>query len=164
MTMSMGTAQTLQIELIAPKSDLAYFDQQSVQLGTLPTPLEAWSLIMRDPLPFVAIAFRIWAAISALFGVKQIGTFGDGVPSQVQVGDRLDFFTVETVNETVLSLSVRGCHMDVLTCVTSVAGMLTITSSVKAHDWFGRCFMVPVAPAHKLIVWAIMRRLKRKQG
>ena len=43
--------QTAQIELVALRDELDFFDQQSVRLSEPLTPLEAWSRIMADPLP-----------------------------------------------------------------------------------------------------------------
>lgn len=126
--------QTAQIELVAPRGELDFFDQQSVGLPQSLTPLEAWSRIMADPLPLLGLAFRVRDAISARFGVKRIGGFTGEVRGFVQEGDKLDFFLVETVNDEVLTLSARDRHLDVLTCVTSVENTLTITSSVKVHN------------------------------
>lgn len=152
--------QTAQIELVAPRGELDFFDQQSVRLSEKRTPLEAWSRIMEEPLPLLGLAFRVCDAISARFGVKRIGGFSDEVRGFVQEGDKLDFFLVETLNDEVLTLSVRDRHLDVRTCVTSVENTVTITSSVKVHNRFGWFYMLPVRPAHKLIVWVMLRRLK----
>ena len=151
--------QTAQIELVALRDELDFFDQLSVRLSEPLTPLEAWSRIMADPLPLLGLAFRVRDAISARFGVKRIGGFSGEVRGFVQEGDTLDFFLVETVNDAVLTLSARDRHLDVLTCVTSVENTLTITSSVKVHNRFGWFYMLPVRPAHRLIVWAMLRRL-----
>ncbi|WP_299413069.1 DUF2867 domain-containing protein [uncultured Sulfitobacter sp.] len=152
---------TGQIELVAPRERLDYFDQRSVELPAAVTPIEAWRVIMADPLPLLGLAFRLRDAISARFGVKRIGGFSGEVRGFVQEGDRLDFFLVETATDNVLSLSARDRHLDVLTCITSVERTLTITSSVKVHNLFGRAYMVVVGPAHKLIVSAMLRRLRR---
>ena len=72
----------------------------------------------------------------------------------------LDFFLVEHVSDDVLSLSERDTHLDVLTCISVSGHELTITSSVQIHNTFGRLYMLPVAPAHKLIVRSFPRRLQ----
>lgn len=162
MSRAMGTITTAQIELIAPRGELHFFDQHSEHLGQPVTPLEAWGHIMADPLPLLGRAFRVRDAVAASFGMKRLGGFSSTMPGFVQVGDKLDFFRVETLSDTVLSLSERDRHRDVLTCVTSVDTTLTITSSVKVHNGFGRIYMLPVGPAHKLIVRAMLRRLRRK--
>ncbi len=152
----------VQIELVAAREKLNFFDQQSVELPHSMTALEAWNHIMADPLPFMGLAFKVRDAIAARFGVKRIGGFSGKKAGFVQVGDKLDFFLVETLTDKVLSLSERDKHLDVLTCVTCVENTLTITSSVKVHNRFGRLYMLPVAPAHRLIVRVMLRRLSRK--
>lgn len=153
-----------QIQLLAPLAELDFFDSQSVQLGKTISPLEAWMLMMSRPLPLLNLAFRARDAISSKFGVRRIGGFTErrrNVDLAVlEPGQMLDFFLIETVNEDVLTLSVRDRHLDVITCVSSAANELTITSSVKTHNAFGRAYMLPVAPAHKLIVRLFLRRLK----
>jgi hypothetical protein len=159
MSTSMGTIITAQIELVAPRAELHFFDQQSVQLAQPLTPLAAWTQMMAKPLPLMALAFSIRDAISARFGIKRIGGFSGITPGFVQAGDKLDFFRVETVTDTVLSLSERDRHLDVLTCLTTIDKTLTITTSVKVHNHFGRIYMIPVGPAHTLIARAMLRRL-----
>ncbi|MDG1069206.1 MAG: DUF2867 domain-containing protein [Sulfitobacter sp.] len=164
MTNSLTTIQPTQIELVAPKAELNFFDQQSVELETPMTPLQVWTFLMKNPLPMIGFAFKVRDAISKWFGVKEIGGFSGHIPEFVQTGDKLDFFLVETVNDTVLTLSARDRHLDTVTCVTTSAGSLTITSSVKVHNRFGWFYMLAVGPAHKLIVRSILKRLKRELG
>ena len=51
--------------LVAPRDQLALLDSQSVILPRRITPLRAWRRIMAQPLPGLALAFRIRDAISA---------------------------------------------------------------------------------------------------
>ena len=148
------------IQTLAPIAELDFFDRQSVLLAKPVGPLEAWGSIMSRPSPVLNVAFRIRDAISSMFNVKRIGGFSTSFPKTVEVGDMLDFFLVEHVSEDVLSLSERDSHLDVLTCISVVGNELTITSSVKIHNTFGRLYMLPVAPAHKLIVQSFLRRLQ----
>ena len=80
----------------------------------------------------------------------------------MQAGDYLDFFLVEHSAPEVLVLTERDRHLDVMTCVSMADRVLTITSSVVTHNTFGRLYMLPVGPAHKLIVNNYLKRLKRK--
>lgn len=116
----------------------------------------------RHPLPGMALAFRIRDAISARFGVKRIGGFSPPQDQIPKVGERLDFFLVERLEPEILTLSERDRHLDVLTCITTHGQHLTITSSVKVHNWFGRLYMVPVGLAHRVIVSLMLSRLKRE--
>ncbi|WP_054008999.1 DUF2867 domain-containing protein [Cypionkella psychrotolerans] len=148
-------------QLIGPRATLVYLDSQNVTLPAPITALEAWRLAMAKPLPGMRLAFWLRDAISARFGVARIGGFSGAVVGAPQVGDHLDFFLIEHIDDQVLSLTARDRHLDVMTCVTVEGTQLAITASVVTHNWFGRLYMIPVAPAHRLIVWAMLRRLRQ---
>ncbi len=131
---------------------LDFFDQQSVQLSKNITALEAWGIITANPMPMLKLAFGVRDNISSMFGVKKIGGFFGDIPKSVKVGQKLDFFLVEYISPDVLTLTVRDRHLDVMTCISVHKEALTITSSVKTHNFFGRIYMIPVAPAHRFIV------------
>lgn len=126
------------------------------------TAISAWKLIMADPLPFPGLAFKIRDAVSKHFGAKRIGGFSGPARRDPQVGDHLDFFLVERAEPCMLTLTARDRHLDVLRCITTFDQRLTITSSVITHNSFGRAYMIPGAPAPRLIVWAMLRRLDRR--
>lgn len=149
-------------DLAAPRAALHFYHSSSTELREPMTALDAWNRIMERPLPGIALAFWIRDAISAQFGVKRIGGFTRRRVSQAQVGEKLDFFLIERIAPDMLTLSERDRHLDVVTCVTTTNQRLTITSSVKLHNLFGRIYMIPVAPAHRLIVWAMLRRLSQR--
>ncbi len=147
--------------LVGPRETLAYYDSRSLDLPLALTPLAAWNLLMERPLPLLKSAFWLRDAISARFGVKKIGGFTGRRRDHVAVGDHLDFFLVEGVFPEALLLTERDRHLDVMTCVSVKNRRLTITSSVMVHNWFGRLYMLPVGPAHKLIVHTMLARLQR---
>lgn len=151
----------LHAQLVAPRADLAYLDCQTIALPAPVTPLQAWRMAMATPLPGMRLAFWIRDAISARFGVARIGGFSGAQPVQPRVGDKLDFFLIEAISDSVLTLTARDRHLDVMTCITSAGCDLAITASVITHNRFGRAYMLPVAPAHKLIVWLTLRRIRR---
>jgi hypothetical protein len=144
--------------LVAARAQLAYMDCQSVRLPQPITSLQAWRQVMAQPLPGMKTAFWLRDAISAHFGVARIGGFSGAVADAPQVGDKLDFFLIAHLSDTVLTLTARDRHLDVMICITTDADRLAITSSVVTHNWFGRAYMMPVGPAHRLIVWATLRR------
>ena len=152
----------MQPDLVAPRETLDFYDARGIDLPHPMTALEGWTMAMRQPLPGVALAFRIRDAISARFGVKRIGGFSGRQDQAPKVGDKLDFFVVERIAPEILTLSERDRHLDVVTCITTYDQRLTITSSVKVHNGFGRLYMIPVAPAHRLIVTTILRRIRRE--
>ena len=152
----------MQADLVAPREELDFYDARGIDLPRPMTALEAWNIAMRKPLPGVALAFRIRDAISSLFGVKRIGGFSGQQNRTPIVGDKLDFFLVERNEPECLTLSERDRHLEVVTCITTHGQRLTITSSVKVHNGFGKVYMIPVAPAHKLIVSTMLRRMQRE--
>lgn len=162
---SLARAATARIQIVAPKTELAFLDSQFIDLARPVTPLEAWELMHQHPLPGLSLAFWLRDHISALFGVRRIGGITGRIRGadghQLQVGDKLDFFVIETLTDNSLTLTVRDRHLDVMTCVTTAHGMLTVTSSVKTHNLFGRIYMLPVRPAHKLIVALSLKRLRQ---
>ena len=148
--------------LVAPRAALRYFDRQMITLPCAMSPLEAWNAIMAAPLPGMALAFRIRDSISARFGVTRIGGFSGQRVTQAAPGDRLDFFLVEGSTEHELALTARDRHLDVMISIETAGPQLSITASVITHSGFGRAYMVPVAPAHRLIVRLMLKRLQRR--
>ncbi|MBC7737836.1 MAG: DUF2867 domain-containing protein [Candidatus Saccharibacteria bacterium] len=146
-------------DLVGPKDQLAFLNSQSVLLPQPITALEAWRRIMARPLPGLGIAFALRDAISARFGVKRIGGFSGDLVELPQVGGHLDFFLIERLEENMMTLTARDRHLDVMICIEIIGSKLTITASVVTHNLFGRLYMIPVAPAHRLIVWLQLRRL-----
>ena len=153
---------TAPVHTLRPLPELDYHDSRSVLLPVQITALQAWNLMTAEQGPLMRLAFRTRDGISSLFGVKRIGGFSGTRREAVQAGDYLDFFRVEYSAPEVLVLTERDRHLDVMTCVSLVDRELTITSSVVTHNTFGRLYMLPVGPAHKLIVNSYLKRLKRK--
>ncbi|MFD2208022.1 DUF2867 domain-containing protein [Kiloniella antarctica] len=158
------TYKKTNIHIVAPVEELDFFDTQFVSLSKEIRTIEAWRMIASNPPRMLKLAFLLRDKVSAFFGVQRINGFSGGCPDQVQVKDQLDFFVVEYISDTVLTLTVRDKHLDVMTCITTDHERLTITSSVKTHNAFGRVYMIPVAPAHRLIVSKDLKRVKQEIG
>lgn len=147
------------ILILAPPAQLHYFDSQSATAEDNYTPLGAWNAIMAHPLPLMTAAFWVRDQISRVFGVRKIGGFSGKSVEFVKVGDHLDFFVVEHVDDQALVLTERDRHLDVMTCVSCKGPQVTITSSVVVHNLFGRAYMIPVGIAHRWIVRRMLSRL-----
>lgn len=152
-------------DLVAPRPDW-----MAAQSAPLPRPMDAyavWRAIAARPLPGLGLAMRIRDVVSGWFGVQPLevraGWPAGGWPDNPRPGDRLDFFTVERTGPDILTLAARDRHLDTITCITTDnrdgAGRVTVTSSVVWHNRFGRIYMLPVAPAHRVIVRLMLRRL-----
>jgi len=144
-------------------------DYLHVAKTTLPETIDAlsvWNRAMAQPLPGMGLAFWLRDAISARFGVAPIGGFSGLPRDEVRPGARLDFFLVEEALPERLLLTARDRHLDVMTCLTATpcaAGTeVAITSSVITHNRFGKAYMVPVGPAHRLIVALMLRGLRHR--
>lgn len=148
------------IRTLKPVSKLYYFDQQDVLLPRKMTALTAWNTIMSGSQPFLKFAFQIRDAVSSVFGVKRIGGFSGVSVDQVSVGQYLDFFLVEHVDDACLVLTERDRHLDVMTCISIADETLSVTSSVCVHNLFGRVYMLPVGLAHPWIVRSMFKRLQ----
>ncbi len=142
--------------------DLDDYDRRSIQISKPITALEAWNFMTAEPSLLMRLAFGIRDAISALFGVKRIGGFSGKPKQAAAAGDKLDFFLVEHSADDMLVLTARDRHLDVMICISVIDRMLSVTSSVVIHNLFGRIYMLPVGPVHRLIVDRDMRRVKRK--
>ncbi|WP_424978916.1 DUF2867 domain-containing protein [Leisingera sp. S232] len=159
---SLARAATARIQVLAPAGELDFLDTQSLVLPVPVTPLEAWNIIHKQPLPGLKLAFWLRDAMSALFGVKRVGGFSGQQRADVKTGDMLDFFLVEAASDQLLTLTARDRHLDVMTCVCCNSGVLSLTTSVVTHTLFGRIYMLPVRPAHKLIVSQSLKRLQKE--
>ena len=149
------------VNVLGPVSELNYFDTQAVSLERELSPLEAWNTVMSHPQPLLKVAFRIRDAVSSLFGVKRIGGFSGKRTECVETGDYLDFFLVEHTDADALVLTERDRHLDVMTCISTEGATVSITSSVRVHNFYGHLYMIPVGVAHRWIVRAMLKRLKR---
>lgn len=149
------------IRTLRPPAELNYYDTRSVSLPVAVTPLEAWNIMTAEPGLLLRLAFKTRDAISALFGVKRIDGFSGRQRTSVEVGDHLDFFLVEDCAPDSLVLTARDRHLDVMICLSIADRVLTVTASVVTHNRFGRVYMLPVGPAHKLIVNGNLKRVKQ---
>lgn len=150
------------IRILKPVSKLYYYDRQDTLLPQKMTALTAWNMIVSDPQPFLGFAFRVRDAVSSVFGVKRIGGFSGEPVDHVSVGQHLDFFLVEHVDDDCLVLTERDRHLDVMTCISIQGETLSVTSSVCVHNLFGRAYMIPVGIAHKWIVRNMFKRLHKR--
>ena len=149
------------LRTLRPLSELDYYDCRSLPIPAGLSALEAWNLMTAHPGGLMRLAVKVRDAISARFGVQRIGGFSGHRRDAVQAGDRLDFFLVEHSAPDLLILTERDRHLDVMICVSTGDHLLAVTASVVTHNVFGRIYMLPVGPVHRLIVASYLRRLKQ---
>lgn len=130
------------------------------------TAFEAYCQMTDNSSWLLKSAFWLRDRISSLAGVKSIGGFvGSRPETPPQTGGKLDFFDVLSISEDKLFLSSNDRHLSVLAAImldspVASARKLTITTSVKTHNFFGTLYMLPVAPAHEVIVQRMLEKVK----
>ena len=151
--------------LIAAFDSLNYYhkDETMVALGL--SAYEAYCEITKDTPFLVRSAFFIRDKISALAGVKKIKGFSNIKPTQVpKIGEYLDFFMVEHISKDEIALTSRDKHLSVMIFIQmkkmdNEKQKLTLVASVINHNFFGYLYMLPVAPAHKIIVASTLKKV-----
>jgi hypothetical protein len=149
--------------IVAPQERLNFLHFGKTNVPGIHSATDVWRLAMAKPIPGLRLAFWLRDAISSRFGVARIDGFS-GKAQTIAKGEKLDFFRVEDLQDDAMVLTARDRHLDVMICVTATpAGLATdvgITASVITHNAFGRVYMLPVGPAHKLIVRAMLGRMR----
>jgi len=112
-------------------------------------------------------AFGIRDRCCTLFGLQSIGGFSGTAPaSAIAPGNKLDFFDVQKVSDEELVLSSSDKHLVVIVALNLAPAKdgkrtLSVTTTVKTHNLLGKLYMLPVKPAHGIIVRKMLDRLKR---
>lgn len=125
---------------------------------------------------WVNMAMTIRNKVVLAFGLKDLGTLpplDPTLPSAAyQPGDQVGIFKLlqNTPDEALLGDSDK--HLDVVVSLhvgpssnadTAVPGsatcVLTVSTVVHVHNRLGRLYMLPVTPAHRVIVPTMLRRL-----
>ncbi|MDR2314918.1 MAG: DUF2867 domain-containing protein [Pseudomonas sp.] len=148
-------------QLVAAKADLDFLHSDSIQLTAPMTALQAYCAMTSDVPGWLAKAFRIRDFISRRFNVADIHGFASQDPAHVPaVGERLDFFTVEAISEQQLVLTSRDTHLAVMVCMDVWERHMSVTTSVRCFNAFGRLYMLPVGLAHGPIVKRMLRNIE----
>lgn len=148
-------------QLVAAQADLDFLHSDSVQLTASMTALQAYCAMTSDVPGWLAKAFRLRDFISRRFNVADIHGFSPRDPARVSAaGERLDFFTIEAISDQQLVLTSRDTHLAVMVCMDVDGQRLSVTTSVKCFNTFGRLYMLPVGLAHGAIVRRMLRNIK----
>lgn len=156
--------------LVDEAARLDFLHCDAVQVRGPLSVLQAYCAMTSDIPAWLSSAFRIRDFISRRFNVADIHGFSHRTPDTVpKVGEQLDFFTVEGISEHQLVLTARDTHLAVMVCMDltptrdadaeGAAMRLSVTTSVKRYNVFGRLYMLPVAPTHGPIVKRMLRNV-----
>jgi len=130
-----------------------------------PTPLTALELYLRVVATtpgWVNAAMALRNRIVQLAGLKNLGLLSDidpaKPPSAYHVGDRVGIFTIVHLSEQEVILGDSDKHLDVNLSVCKLPGKVAISTVVHTKNALGRLYMLFVAPAHRRIVPATLRK------
>jgi hypothetical protein len=104
--------------------------------------------------------------IVALFGLKNLGHLGSLPPLKeteaYRIGDRVGIFTLLSMSDDEVILGDSDKHLDVKVSVCRVMcearEAIAVTTVVHIHNLLGRIYMAFVAPMHRIIVPAVLKR------
>lgn len=112
--------------------------------------------------------------VVGVFGLKNLGGLSGLDPAKPEAdyvpGDRVGIFTLISTSENEVLLGDKDKHLNVVVSVHKKreagtgAVVITVTTVVHVHNWLGRLYMLPVAPAHRVIVRAMLRVVGRGGG
>ena len=104
-------------------------------------------------------------SIVSRLGLKHLGHIGDvdksKAASDYQVGDSVGIFSIKAISEQEVILIDSDKHLDVQISIFQAADdsrLVTISSVVHVHNFFGKFYMTAITPLHKLIVPATIKR------
>lgn len=168
--------KNLPIECEVPKNSQAYFllpnayfyDSWQIQAARPELDaLEQFLRVAKTTPPWIDRLMTLRNRIVGYFGLKNLGSLA-AIDAQkrsydYQVGDRVGIFTLlaNEANEALLGdddkhlkvvVSVHKREMD-----STGQVMVTVTTVVHVKNWLGRLYMLPVAPAHKVIAYRMVK-------
>ncbi len=137
-------------------------DAFTVQLpsGTTSDPDVLWRFIMSHQPSWIGWLTNIRDAIVACFGLKTVKQLS-GEASD----DRIAFFKVYNRSESEIVLGEDDKHLDFRLSVlrtpdlsSTRGGQLTVSTVVHCHNLLGRIYILVIAPFHRQVVKASLRR------
>jgi hypothetical protein len=108
--------------------------------------------------------------VVSVLGLKDLGAVSHTDPSKPSTayrpGDRIGIFTLISASPTEALLGDQDKHLDVVVSIHTAtqahdagSALVTVTTVVHVHNWLGKLYMVPVRPAHRVIVKTLVRAI-----
>jgi hypothetical protein len=107
--------------------------------------------------------------VVSLFGLKNLGGMSqiDAEKSESEYGpsDRVGIFTIISRSANEVLLGDKDKHLNVVVSIhkrvegEGGATVVTVTTVVHVKNWLGRLYMLPVAPAHRVIARSMVRAI-----
>lgn len=133
------------------------------------TAMELYLDTVRQTPGWVNFLMSLRNRVVGLVGLKNLGSLAgmraDKAAADYRPGDRAGIFRVLRVSddEVILGDDDRHLRVQVSVCKLRHDGRdaVAVSTVVHLHGLLGRIYMIPVAPMHKLIVPAVLRRLRK---
>ena len=147
-------------------TDLADAFAVRLPFGTSSDPGVLWRFLMLQQPSWIRGLTNVRDAIVACFGLKttrQLAALSDEAN-----GERIAFFKVYGKSETEIVLGEDDKHLDFRLSVLcspdlppTLGGQLTVSTVVRCPNFLGRAYLLVIAPFHRLVVKASLRRAAR---
>lgn len=102
---------------------------------------------------------RVRDAVVACFGLKTTGQLAALASSER--AERVSFFRIYSRSESEIVLGEDDRHLDFRVSVLRGQHDVTVTTVVHCHNLLGRIYLFVIAPFHRLVVKASLRRAAR---
>jgi hypothetical protein len=126
------------------------------------TALELYLRVVATTPGWVNTAMALRNRIVQLAGLKNLGLLSDidqsKPASAYNVGDRVGIFTIAYLSEQEIILGDSHKHLNVNLSVCKLPGKVAVSTVVHTKNALGRLYMLFVAPAHRRIVPATLRK------
>ncbi len=158
----------------------AYFYDSFKVVSKYPskTALEQFLFAMKATPAWVDHCMTLRNKVVQYFGLKNLGTLSDlEVTRQYQIGDRIGIFTLFEQSDDEVLIGDKDKHLNVtlsfhrqpipLEGSTSESGeqmldvAITVTTVVHVNNWFGKLYMLPVTPMHRLIAPTVLNAIDK---
>ncbi|KUP02260.1 hypothetical protein AR274_17460 [Stenotrophomonas maltophilia] len=94
-----------------------------------------------------------------LLGMKHLGSLrAVHDTDDPAAGQRLDIFTLQSLDDDAIVLEDDDRHLRVQLALQWQGDVLEVVTVVHTHNAFGRLYMLPVAPVHRLIVPHLLQK------
>jgi sterol desaturase/sphingolipid hydroxylase (fatty acid hydroxylase superfamily) len=147
-----------------------FYDATSISVNdTGLMALDYFLKALRETPAWVDLLMAARNHVVSMLGLKNLGKLSGLDPgkagSAYVVGDRVGIFTLIMNSPCEVLLGDQDRHLDVTlsvhtsrdTCSAQVT--VTVTTVVHVHNWYGRLYMLPVTPMHRIIGPAVLKAI-----
>ena len=154
------------VATVYESTDLADAFAIQLPLGTSADPDVLWRFLISQQPSWIGWLTDVRDAIVACFGLKtakHLATLADDAQA-----DRIGIFKVYGKSEAEIILGEDDKHLDFRLSVLcspaispTLGGQLTVSTVVRCHNRLGRAYLFAIAPFHRPVVKASLRRAAR---